>query len=515
MRKVYSSLMLICVTVAGAVALWVTLNKTTVAVEDYSLVSHLPSIKPDYTGTVIPPNIAPLNFVVLEPGKDYLVKIHSTKGNSIDVSSRTGKIKIPLRQWKLLLNANRGEELFFDVYVRNKDGIWSRYETITNNIAKDNIDSYLVYRFIKPLFNWWNDVGIYQRNLERYDKSVVLHGKSFRNGCLNCHTFINNTPEYMTLGIRSGHYGSATLLAGKGNVIKIGKKWGYTAWHPSGRLAVYSINKVRQFFHKTTPEIRDVIDLDSAICYYIVDSQQIKMASEISEKNRLETYPTWSPDGKYLYFCSAPILWVDRNKVPPERFDEVKYDLRRVDYNVETDQWGQPEIVLTAEETGMSILCPRISPDGRFLVFCMCEYGCFPVYQSSSDLYIMDLKTSKYSKLPINSKYSESWHSFSSNSRWLSFSSKRRDGLFTRIYFSYIDEDGQAHKPLILPQKDPTYYDSLLQTYSVPELITRKVEVSKTALARAVRTMDKTELDITISGATPIAGHTEPWQNRE
>jgi len=127
----------------------------------------------------------------------------------------------------------------------------------------------------------------------------------------------------------------------------------------------------------------------------------------------------------------------------------------------------------------------------------------------------MDLKTGKYSKLPINSKYSESWHSFSSNSRWLSFSSKRRDGLFTRIYFSYIDEDGQAHKPLILPQKDPTYYDSLLQTYSVPELITRKVEVSKTALARAVRTMDKTELDITISGATPIAGHTEPWQNRE
>jgi len=260
--------MLICVTVAGAVALWVTLNKTTVAVEDYSLVSHLPSIKPDYTGTVIPPNIAPLNFVVLEPGIDYFVKIHSTKGNSIDVSSRTGKIKIPLRQWKLLLNANRGEELFFDVYVKNKDSIWSRYETITNNIAKDNIDSYLVYRFIKPLFNWWNDVGIYQRNLERYDKSVVLHGKSFRNGCLNCHTFINNTPEYMTLGIRSGHYGSATLLAGKGKVIKIRKKWGYTAWHPSGRLAVYSINNVRQFFHKTTPEIRDVIDLISVAPQY-------------------------------------------------------------------------------------------------------------------------------------------------------------------------------------------------------------------------------------------------------
>ncbi len=520
MRKLHSRLMLICAIAAAAVVVWLTLNNATAVVKDYREVSRMPAIKPDYTGTVIPPNIAPLNFVVLEPGTDYLVKIYSTNGKSIDVPSRTGKIQIPLRQWNLLLNANRGKELFFDIYVRNKNGPWSRYKTITNTIAKENIDSYLVYRFIKPLFNWWKDVGVYQRNLEKYEQSVVLHGKSFNNGCLNCHTFLNNTPEYMTLGIRSNIYGSATLLAGKEKVIKIGQKWGYATWHPSGRLATYSINKVRQFFHKTTPETREVVDLDAAIYYYKVDSQQIKMAAEISEKDRLETYPTWSPDGKYLYFCSAPILWEDRDTVPPERYDEVKYDLRRVEYNMETDEWGQPETVLSAEETDMSILCPRISPDGRFLVFCMCDYGCFPVYQTSSDLYLMDLhkessglKTGKYDKLPINSEYSESWHSFSSNSRWLSFSSKRLDGLFTRVYFSYIDEDGRAYKPLILPQKDPTYYDSLLQTYSVPELITHKVEVSKRALARAVRATD--EIAMPISGATPMAGHTEPWQDRE
>lgn len=514
MRKAYNRILLVCVSVAVVAALWVMLYKKAAAIEDYNVISRLPNIKPDYTETVIPPNIAPLNFMVLEPGTDYFVKIYSTEGDSIDVFSRSGKIKIPLHQWKLLLDANRGNELFFDIYVKNKNGNWSRYETIDNTIAKENIDGYLVYRFIKPLFNWWKDVGVYQRNLEGYDESVVLHGKSFRNGCLNCHTFLNNTPDYMTLGIRSGRYGSATLLAGKENVIKIGQKWGYGGWHPSGRLVTYSINKVRQFFHKTTPEIRDVVDLDSAIYYYVVDSRQIKMASEISEKDRLETYPTWSPDGKYLYFCSAPILWEDRDKVPPEHFDEVKYDLRRVEYNMETDEWGQAETMLSAEKTGMSILCPRISPDGRFLVFCMCEYGCFPVYQSSSDLYIMDLRSGEYHKLSANSEYSESWHSFSSNSRWLSFSSKRRDGLFTRIYFSYIDDDGRAYKPLILPQKDPAYYDSLLKTYSVPELITEKVEVSQRALARAVWAADEVKPD-TISGATPVVGHTEPWQNRE
>ena len=120
-----------------------------------------------------------------------------------------------------------------------------------------------------------------------------------------------------------------------------------------------------------------------------------------------------------------------------------------------TGQWGHAETVLSAEQTGLSILLPRVSPDGRFLLFCMCRYGCFPVYQPSSDLYMMDLATGRYSRLAINSEYSESWHSWSSNSRWIAFSSKRQGGLFTRTYLSYVDDDGTAYKPFVLPQRDP------------------------------------------------------------
>ena len=162
---------------------------------------------------------------------------------------------------------------------------------------------------------------------------------------------------------------------------------------PQRRLAVYSINKVTQFFHAGGMEVRDVVDLDSALVCYQVESGKARVPKELADKDRLETYPTWSPDGKYLYFCSAPVLWKDRNAVPPENYDKVKYDLRRISYDVATDQWGNAETVLSAAETGQSILLPRISPDGRFLVFCMCRYGCFPVYQPSSDLYLMDLAT--------------------------------------------------------------------------------------------------------------------------
>jgi hypothetical protein len=209
------------------------------------------------------------------------------------------------------------------------------------------------------------------------------------------------------------------------------------------------------------------------------------------------------------------VPWKDRNQIPPENYDKVKYDLRRVHYDVQTRQWGAVETVLAAEQTGLSILLPRISPDGRFLLFCMCEYGCFPVYQPSSDLYLMDLATKKYERLTINSEYSESWHSWSSNSRWIAFSSKRQGGLFTRTYLSYVDADGRAHKAFVLPQQDPAYYDSLVETYSVPELIAGPVRVGRTALARAARADAASVVDIPLTMATPQATKTVPSQERE
>jgi hypothetical protein len=144
----------------------------------------------------------------------------------------------------------------------------------------------------------------------------------------------------------------------------------------------------------------------------------------------------------------------------------------------------------------------------------MCDYGCFPVYQPSSDLYLMDLQTGDYRKLDINSEYSESWHSWSSNGRWIAFSSKRLGGLFTRTYFSYVDKDGKVYKPFIMPQKDPAFYDSFLKTYSVPELITGPFRISHNELGRAARAPETIEVDMPVTAATPAAAEEDmdPWQ---
>jgi Tol biopolymer transport system component len=493
-------------------ALSLSRRRAALVMGEYATSHHLPRIRPDYTRTVIPTNIAPLNFVVQEPGTGYRVQVSSSRGEGFTVASRSAAIEMPVGPWRELLEANRGEELSWDVYARGNDGQWTRFDAITNTIAPEDIDGYLVYRLITPAYNLYADIGIHQRNLASYEESVVLHSGAFGNGCLNCHTFPQNGTEQMVVSIRSTSYGSSALIARDGAVTKLDTKFGYSSWHPSGQLVAYSLNKVRQFFHSVGSEVRDVVDLDSDLAYYRLGSTAVQTTPDISEADRLETYPTWSPDGRYLYHCSAPILWADRDAVPPEHYDEVRYDLRRIRYDVETDTWGDAETVLSADETGLSILLPRISPDGRWLLFCMCEYGCFPVYQPSSDLYLMDLETGEYRRLQISSDQSESWHSWSSNSRWFVFSSKRRDGLFTRSYISYLDDAGKAHKPVILPQRDPTFYDSFIKTYSVPELVAEPVRVSPRALAKAVRSPRSVPVQMPTMSMTSEEAASLPWR---
>jgi hypothetical protein len=488
---------------------------------DFVQVGREARIYPDYSSIVIPTNIVSMNFTVREDGEFYCVRIGSSKGNEIEVFSRTGKILIDESKWSSLLKQNKGEILFIDVFCKDKDGKWLRYDAIRNTIAREEIDGYLVYRKIHPGYRTWHDIGIYQRELGSYAESVVLDNSYFKGGCLNCHTFCNNKTDKMLIGLRSAKYGSSELIVNNGEVNKIGTKFGYTSWHPSGKIAVYSLNKVYQLFHHSRKdEYRDVIDIDSALAYYDVESVKVKRCEHLSKKDRLETYPAWSSNGKYLYYCSAPIKWSTSaiEEISQEMVKGVKYDLMRISYDVKQDNWGEPEVVVSAEESGKSSLEPRVSPDGRWLLFCMCEYSCFPVYQPSSDLYMIDLGSRRangkfvYRKLNMNSEMSESWHSWSSNSRWIAFSSKRMHGSFTRTYFSYIDVNGIASKPFVLPQKDPGYYEGCLRTFSMPELVVEPVRTTKETLGKVVRGKVDKIVDIPISSATI---KNEEWQERE
>jgi len=441
-----------------------------VAIGDCVAVGRLPRIRPDYSGIVIPPNIAPLSFVVDEPGVCYYVEIRSERGENIRVTADTPSIRIPPEAWRKLLEANHGGELQLDVHARAADGSWHRFNTLTNTIAEEEIDGCLTYRLIGAGYNLWGPLSIRQRNLENYDESIILANRPSGQGCLNCHTFWNNGTERMILQFGGGmvDYGSGMLLVKDGMAGNVDTRTatcpmpaGYASCHPSGELLAFSVNKVRQFFHSARTEVRDVVDLESDLAAYVLETNSVTSSPGICDPDLMESYPAWSADGKHLYFCRAPILWTDRDALPPERYDEVRYDLMRVSFDLATLSWGEPETVLSATQTGQSIMHPRPSPDGRFLLFSMCEYGCFPIYHRGTDLYLMDLASGDYRRLECNSDECDSWHCWSSSGRWIAFSSKRGNRLFARPYFSCVDEEGRAHKPFVMPQSAPEFYDSL------------------------------------------------------
>jgi hypothetical protein len=488
--------------------------------ESFDIVDRLPGIRPDYNGVVIPPNIAPLNFAIEEDGLHYYARVYSKNGSAIEVFSRSGKIKIPQRAWHSLLGSNRGQQLYFDVYVKGRSGRWSRYACVTNKIAIEDIDSFVVYRKMLPTtIHIKSLMAVYQRDLRSFEEKLILNDSSYKGGCINCHSFCNNRPDKMLIGIRSYHkYGISTLFIENGKVKKIGAMFGYTSWHPSGKLAVYSINQLPMFWHDARKEVRDTVNQDSSLAYFLPETGQLKTSPEISRKEQLENWPVWSADGKYLYFCTALKVWSNTKIPPDERYRDVRYDLVRISYDVDSEQWGQAEEVLLAKDTGRSVAMPRISPDGRWLSFCMIDYGYFPCWHRDSNLYLMDLKAAedtgkfKYRQLDISSPESEAWQSWSSNSRWIVFSSKRDYGVFTRTYISYVDEEGKVYKPILLPQKDPAFYDSCSLTYTVPELIVEPVKAAGDKLGRVIRGSGEIKVDMPITMASPQPGRLHDFQ---
>jgi hypothetical protein len=462
---------------------------------------QIPRLFPDYAGIVLPPNVAPLNFRVQEPGVKYQVELHSTRGNPIEISSRDGSIRIPQKQWHALLSANPGERLLCNVSVQDPQQQWRRFATITNVIAREEVDNYVAYRLLKPLYNVYVHLGIYQRDLRTFEQRPILENEKIGSDCLNCHTFLNRRPDTFVFHTRTSTNPHPMVLVQSNRITRVDKTMGYLSWHPSGRLLAFSVNKLSLFTH-TLGETRDVFDAKSDLGIYRVDSNLVANPPAIALTNRNETWPNWSPDGRYLYYSSAEPL-------PIDKYRRVRYDLMRVSYDLERDLWGTPQVMVSARESGLSACQPKVSPDGRFVLFCMCQYGSFPIYQTNSDLYLLELSTKKCRRLDINSDQADSWHCWSSNGRWVVFSSKRLDGLFARPFFSYVDEQSEFHKPFLLPQEDPDFYDSCLTTFNVPEFVLGPVQVSQDELARAVLRPDNVLIPQTKSpgGAQPDTGN--------
>jgi len=440
-------------------------------------------ILPDYSGITLPPNIAPLNFVIKEKGEKYLVRLYEEGGETVTIESSTGNIRIPEGKWKKLLHLCKGKELLVDIFVKNDSG-WVKFPKIINNVAVDPIDSYLVYRLIDPGFESWNKMGIYQRCLENFTESPIMINSMSDNNCMNCHSFSRNDSRTMMFHMRAKHAG--TIIYREGELTKVNTKTDHTmspgvypSWHTGGRYIAFSVNKIGQVFHSSGQSKIEVIDTLSDIVVFDTEQNKVFTCPEISSTDRLETFPTWSPDGKHLYFCSAAAL-------PLAQYNQIRYDLLRVSFDVATCRFGPVDTIVQASRNGHSVSFPRISPDGKYLLYCQSDFGNFSIWHRESDLFLKDLESDEIIKPDVNSSQSESYHTWSSSGRWIVISSRRINGLFTRPYFSYFDTSGKAHKPFLLPQKNPEFYSTFMKSYNIPELVTSKVKLNPHSLSNIV-----------------------------
>lgn len=180
-------------------------------ISDYKTEKLKPSIFPDYIDVVIPPNIAPLNFKILESANKYHVEISSKNGDKIVIEQSSPKINIPLNKWHKLIAENKSNILNIDVFVKKEN--WIKYATIRDSIVSDSLDNHLVYRLINAAYILWNKMGIYQRNLENFDEKPIYENKSEKDGCVNCHMFCKNNPAKMNMHFRK-FYGGTIILNG-------------------------------------------------------------------------------------------------------------------------------------------------------------------------------------------------------------------------------------------------------------------------------------------------------------
>lgn len=450
-------------------------------------VDALPGIFPDYAGVTIPPNVAPLNFHLTQPAEKAQLTLSFNKIKLI-VNACNGAFRIPPSEWKALLTTATGESIRVTISVR-KDKEWLTYAPFVFHVSHEPMDSYLAYRLIEPGYELWDKMGIYQRNLEDYSETPIMENKLTEFNCMNCHSFCMQNPDKMLFHMRQKNAG--TYLIDGDRIEKLNTKTDqtisalvYPSWHPSGKYVAFSVNETNQAFHMNHRNRIEVFDRSSDVVVYDVEKHEIVTAPSLFSKDRFETFPTFSPDGKTLFFCSAEA------QPMPEEFEKVRYSLCRIAFDPDSRTFGHQVDTLynATADSARSVSFPRVSPDGNYLLFTLSEYGNFSIWHRDADLYIADLKTNRIHPLSAaNSNETESYHSWSSNSRWIAFSSRRIDGLYTRPYFVYVDTAGQASKPFLLPQQDSRFYDRFMKSYNIPEFITGPVKPQARRLASFAR----------------------------
>lgn len=424
-------------------------------------------IYPDYKEVTIPANIAPLNF-------RYAMKDVKKSRTTFTLGDKSVTIKGPevewrLGAWKEFMSDAAGQTVVVSAEAvvdgRTVSDSWSIY------VSEDNIDGWLTYRLIEPSYQMFNEVSIMERCIENFDETVICDYKHTDNACMNCHVHGQQRGDYSLYYIRGARGG--TILNRNGELRKLTLKTEgmlsatvYGELHPSGRFGVFSTNVIIPSFHTMAGERMEVYDTASDLTVADFDNNKMINLPHVARADKFETFPCFSADGTSVFWCVADTLTL------PQGIYDVKYDLVRAGFDASNGHISENvDTLWSGREHDASVCHPKASPDGRWLMFTVADYGTFPLFHTECSLYLMDLESGDARVMDeIKGDKSDSYHSWSSNGRWFVFASKRGDGQYGKPYFCHLDADGRTTKPFVLPQKDSRFYDYTVYSFNVPDL---------------------------------------------
>ncbi len=448
-----------------------------------------PVIFPDYIGVTVPAEIAPLNFAVVNtPGEVQRVDV-TVKGENGEKLHTNGKYAdFDLEKWHKLTEENRGKTLTVSVCAKI-DGKWVEYEDFIIKVSPYTLDQWgLTYRRIAPGYEVYSKMGIYQRDLGSFDEYPIIENTMTDGQCYNCHTSNRTSPKDFVFHVRGEHGATMVNKNGKCTWLKassdtLGGSMVYPYWHPSGRYCAFSTNQTRQGFHISGPKRLEVFDLSSDVIVYDTEKNEILIDTLLNTKAWSENTPSFSPDGKWLYFTTCY-----QQEYPLGHKDE-KYNLCRISFDENTGRFGsQVDTLFNAAVVGKSVTWPRPSYDGKYILFTLSDYGYFSIWHKESDQWLLDLATGEARAVDeINSEEADSFHNWSDNSRWMVFTSRRHDGLYSYLYLTSIDDTGKFSKPFLLPQANPEeYYTQSLYSFNTPDFTKTKVDFNSREAVDAI-----------------------------